>query len=189
VGRRVWPAACLGVSLLAGERFAFAEPPAATPYALPLGLSYVVLPALTIGAAVAFSDANDTEGTALVVGVGILGLAAPAVVHALHGEPSRAVVSPLATLGFTSLGALAGAGVGALVADAECPDTPTEDHADCGLAPKIAGIFTGAAVGYVTWAVYDTAARSSPTKKGAVSVTVAPRIHRTTMGLDVIGVF
>lgn len=181
---------CLGVSLLGREGLAFAEPPAAASYALPLGLSYVVLPAMTVGAAVAFSDANDTEGTAVAVGVGVVGLAAPAIVHALYGEPNRAGVSPLATLGFTALGALAGGGVGALVADAECPaQSPTEDHGDCGLLPVLVGIFAGAGVGYATWAVYDTAAHSSPTERGPVSVTVAPRIHRTTMGLDVSGVF
>jgi hypothetical protein len=145
---------------------------------------------MVVGAAALFPDANDTQGAVLGLGIAVVGLGAPVAVHALHGEPNRAVMTPLATLGFTALGALAGGGVGALVADAECPaQSSNEDHGDCGLLPALVGIFTGAGVGYATWAVYDTAAHSSPTEKGPVSVTLAPRIHRTTMGLDVIGVF
>jgi hypothetical protein len=167
-----------------------AEAPPPTSYALPLALSYLAMPAMTVGAAVAFPDANEGQGAALVAGVIVLGLAAPVAVHLAHGQSVRALVSPFGMLGSTALFALAGLGVGALVADAQCgPSSPSSEANGCRLSPVLLATYTGAAVGYVGWAIYDTVEHSLSEGQSRPAIAIAPKILRASLGLDVIGAF
>jgi hypothetical protein len=176
------------IQLLAGA--ALAEPPPSPSYAVPLGLSYLALPALTAGAALAFPDANENEGAALAAGVIVLGLGAPAAVHALNGESKRAVVSPLGALGSAALGGLLGLAVGALVADAQCPaKSPSQEQDGCALGPVLLSTYAGAFVGYASWSIYDTFAHSSASRSSTPTVALAPKVSRAAAGLDVVGSF
>jgi hypothetical protein len=145
---------------------------------------------MAVGAAATFPDANESQGAALVVGVIVVGLAAPAVVHVAYGQPVRALVSPLGTLGSTALFGLIGLGVGSLVADAQCPpNNPYSGEDGCRLGPVFLATYTGAAVGYVGWAIYDTVAHSSSEGRSPPAIAVAPKILRSSLGLDVVGTF
>jgi hypothetical protein len=191
---RLAPFLILSAGVLVTSRSLGAAPavqaPPPTSYALPLGLSYVAMPALAVGAAAAFPDANEDQGALLVVVVIAVGLAAPAAVHAAYGQPVRALVSPLGVIGSTALFGLAGLGIGALVADAQCPpNDPNSEQDGCRLGTVFVATYTGAALGYLGWAIYDTIEHSSPEERSPPAIAVAPRISRASAGLDVVGMF
>ncbi|HVU02421.1 MAG TPA: hypothetical protein VHE30_11745 [Polyangiaceae bacterium] len=166
------------------------EPAASRSYSVPLALSYAVLPALTVAGAVALNDSeSDAAVAAATVTIGVVGLATPAAVHALNGEGERAGIAPLGTLAATAAGALIGVGIGALVADAECPErtTGSEEADQCKLRPVVLSVLIGSGLGYLGWATFDVATRS--TVEPPVKVAVAPLVSRSTAGLSVSGAF
>ena len=164
------------------------EAPPSKSYALPLGLSYAVLPALATVSAIFLPNADETEGALLVTGVVTVGLAAPIVVHAMHGQPRRAVISPLGALGGVLVVGLAGLGIGAIRESAECPAHSASSEEDgCGLGAMLPPMIVGAAVGYAAWAVFDTIENSGTEAREPSSVALVPRLGRGFVGVSVLG--
>jgi hypothetical protein len=158
-------------------------------YALPLGLSYLALPALAGGAAAAFPDANEDQGAAIVAGVVVLGLAAPVSVHLVHSEPTRALVSPLGAAGSTLVLGLVGLGVGMLIADANCGSKNTESSSSCRLGPILVPTYAGAVLGYLGWALYDTGFNSSVEAPNSRKVSLVPTVSSGRAGMAIFGSF
>lgn len=158
-------------------------------YALPLGLSYLALPALAAAAAAAFPDANEDQGAALVAGVVVLGLGAPVAVHLVYDQPERALVSPLGAAGSTLVLGIAGLGVGTLIADSRCGSGNDESTSSCRLTSVVPLAYAAAILGYLGWALYDTAADSSVEARDEPKLVVTPDVSHRSAGIRVFASF
>ncbi|HEX4338880.1 MAG TPA: hypothetical protein VH062_23400 [Polyangiaceae bacterium] len=169
-----------------------AEPPpvvsSSTSYALPLGLSYAVLPVIATASAIFLPNANDTEAALLVTGVVTAGLAAPIVVHAVHGQPTRAVVSPFGAVGGALVLGLVGLGIGELRRSAMCTASSVSSDG-CDVSAVWPPVIIGAATGYVAWAVFDVIENSTtgPGARGSSGVALVARIDHGFFGVSVLG--
>jgi hypothetical protein len=182
----------MGVLMLLALPVHAAEPPpvvsSSTSYALPLGLSYAVLPVLATASAIFLPNADETEGALLVTGAVTAGLAAPIVVHAVHGQPTRAVVSPFGAVGGALVLGLVGLGVGELRRSAMCSASSVSSDG-CDVSAVWPPVIIGAATGYVAWAVFDVIenSRTGPEPRDSASVALVPRFDRGFFGVSVLG--
>jgi hypothetical protein len=121
-------------------------------YQLLLATSYVLAPLLALGVGGGLSKL-ETDDAVAVVGGGLMFLL-PATVHIAHGNGGHGAASFGELFTLTALSAVAGGGVGFIVADAAC----SSDGDECdfaGLEGLIYGGLLGALAGYTGYAIYD----------------------------------